>query len=40
MDRNGKYSTLYRVHPVIPRTKGACIIEKASLNRMNNVAHR
>ena len=37
MDRNGKYSTFY---PVVPRTKGACIIEKASLNRMNNVAHR
>ena len=37
MDRNGKYGTF---HSVIPRTKGACIIEKASLNRMNNVAHR
>ena len=37
MDRNGKYSTF---HPVVPCTKGACIIEKASLNRMNNGARR
>ena len=37
MDRNGKYSTF---HSVVPRTKGECIIEKASLNRMNNGARR
>ena len=36
MDRNGKFSAF---HPVITRTKGACTIEKASLSRMNNVAH-
>ena len=37
MDRNGNCSTF---HPVIPHTKGECIIEKASLNRMNNGARR